>query len=97
MSNDNNDTPTVTNIANGEVLESVDVEKRPNILVRGYRKARQNPTKTLAVAGGAVLVAGAAFLGRKTAPSIDTLDYDFAPAELETDEVPEESNDTTVA
>lgn len=60
--------------------------KRPNILVRGYRKAKANPKLTLAVVAGVGLVSGAAYLGRKTAPySVEIVETDeeetFEPLE----------------
>lgn len=66
------DTTTPVVQINPDAVSDEVVEKRPNILVRGYRKIRKDPKTTLAVVGGTALVAGAAFLGRKSAPSCDT-------------------------
>lgn len=89
------DTPTPITIA-GETVENAVVEKRPNILVRGYRKIRKDPKTALAVVGGTVLVGGAAYLGRKTAPSCDAEIHVITEDELmELADV--EAPDTTVA
>lgn len=89
------DNPTPITIA-GDVVENTVVEKQPNILVRGYRKIRKDPKTTLAVVGGTLLVGGAAYLGRKTAPSCDG-DLYFVPIDTDVDPEPVEEPDTTVA
>lgn len=58
-------------------------EKRPNILVRGFRAAKANPKNTIAVIAGTVLVAGAAYMGRTTAPvHLQIVDDGFEPEPL---------------
>lgn len=88
------DNPTPITIA-GDVVEETVVEKRPNIVVRGYRKIRKDPKTTLAVVGGTLLVGGAAFLGRKSAPSCDSPHY--FPVDTDVDLGYVEEPDTTVA
>jgi hypothetical protein len=65
--------------------------KKPNVIVRGFRKAKANPKQTLAVAGGMVLVGAAAALGRSTAPT-----YVFTDCVVEVEDPETESDDTTV-
>lgn len=80
-----NDNPTPITIAGQaeEVTEKTVAEKKPNVIVRGYRKCRRNPKNTLAVIGGVALVAAGAVIGRSTAPSSDDASVDLdAPDEM---------------
>lgn len=70
--------------------QAEETPKKPNALVRGFRKAKANPKQTLAVAGGLVLVGAAAALGRASAP---TVDFNVYVTEEETPEEPQ-SDDT---
>lgn len=67
---DKSPTTSPITIANppGDAATS-DETKRPNPLVRAYRKVKATPPKTaIAVVGGVALVGAGAFLGRKSAP-----------------------------
>lgn len=82
MSNPTQPTPQ-TAPANAPI-EGVVVEKKPNVLVRGYRKIRSTPPKTaIAIIGGVGLVTAGAVLGRKTAPyHVAVVEDEFVPEPL---------------
>lgn len=79
MSNDKPVTSITTPI---EVTPADSTEtKRPNVLVRAYRKIKTTPPRTaLAVGAGVALVSAGAFLGRKSAPyHVAVVEDDFEP------------------
>lgn len=80
MSNDKsqNAVPNITSMPTDDSTTPV-AEKRPNPIVRGYRKIRQTPPKTaLAIGLGVGLVTVGAVLGRKTAPlHLEIVESDF--------------------
>lgn len=66
MSNDNTTVPPTAPA--GVPTDAPTEVKRPNVVVRTFRAIKNDPKTTLAVVAGVGLVAGSAFLGRKTAP-----------------------------
>jgi hypothetical protein len=92
-----NDKPTVVTTAPAETDTTVQIEeKRPNVLVRAARAIKREPKTTLAVVAGTALVAGSAFLGRKTAP----LHIQIVESDIELEPVlqtPDTSDDTKSA
>lgn len=85
MSNPNPPAATIKQVpATDPPIEGVVVEKKPNPIVRAYRKIKNTPPKTaIAVVGGVVLVSAGAVLGRKTAPyHVAVVEDEFVPEPL---------------
>ena len=77
MSTKTQNTTPAADVTTLPIAESVSTpaEKRPNVLVRGYRSIKQTPPKTaLAVLGGVALVGLGAALGRQTGNVFVVLD-----------------------
>ncbi len=101
MSNDKTPTETpvhdISTMPTDETTTTV-VEKKPNAIVRGFRKLKQTPPKTaLAIGLGVGLVAAGTVLGRKTAPlhlEVVASDIELEPVFV-TPASDDESTDTT--
>lgn len=89
-------TPTVTAVPTADAGESSSETKRPNPLVRAYRKIKTTPPRTaIAVVGGVALVGAGAFLGRKSAST--QIEVHFDDSDQEPLVIVESTDDTTVA
>jgi hypothetical protein len=78
-----NDKPVTSITAPIEVSSADSTEtKRPNVLVRTYRKVRNTPPRTaIAVGAGVALVGAGAFLGRKSASyHVEVVEDDLEPS-----------------
>lgn len=88
-STDTNVTP-LTN--ESDVIEGVVVSEKQSFVQKTKTFVKNHKKPAIAVGALVGLVGASAFLGRKTAPAIDTLEIDIFPMELEETEVTEESS-----